>query len=53
MKSYYRVILRKKSAHAPECFSGGFTGTDFGITENCRANSQTVGETARHERRSE
>jgi restriction system protein len=34
MKSYYRVMLGKKSAHAPECFAGGFIGTDFGITED-------------------
>ncbi|MBI5382971.1 MAG: hypothetical protein HZA31_13820 [Opitutae bacterium] len=32
MKSYYRVMLGKKSAHAPACFSGGFIGTDFGIS---------------------
>lgn len=24
MKRYYRVMLGKKSAHAPECFAGGF-----------------------------
>lgn len=34
MKSYYRVMLGKKSAYAPECFAGGFIGTDFGITED-------------------
>ncbi len=34
MRSYYRVMLGKKSAHAPECFAGGFIGTDFGITED-------------------
>jgi restriction system protein len=34
MKSYYRVMLGKKSAHAPECFVGGFIGTDFGINED-------------------
>ena len=34
MKSYYRVMLGKKSAHAPECFAGGFIGTDFGINED-------------------
>lgn len=31
MKSYYRVMLGKKSAHAEECFKGGFIGADFGI----------------------
>jgi hypothetical protein len=34
MKSYYRVMLGRKSAHAPECFAGGFIGTDFGINED-------------------
>lgn len=28
MKSYYRVMLAKKSGHAPECFAGGFIGTE-------------------------
>lgn len=36
MKSYYRVMLGKKSAHAPECFAGGFIGTDFGIQIGAR-----------------
>ena len=34
MKNYYRVMLGRKSAHAPECFSGGFIGTDFNIHED-------------------
>ncbi len=34
MKNYYRVMLGKKSVHAPECFAGGFIGTDFGINED-------------------
>jgi predicted Mrr-cat superfamily restriction endonuclease len=29
MKSYYRVMLGRKSAYAAECFAGGFVGTDF------------------------
>ena len=31
MKSYYRVMLGRKSVHARECLEGGFIGTDFGI----------------------
>jgi predicted Mrr-cat superfamily restriction endonuclease len=34
MKNYYRVMLGRKSAHAAECFTGGFIGTDFGIHED-------------------
>jgi restriction system protein len=34
MKSYYRVMLGRKSAHAANCFAGGFIGTDFGIHED-------------------
>jgi len=34
MKSYYRVMLGRKSAHAAECFAGGFIGADFGINED-------------------
>lgn len=34
MKNYYRIMLGRKSAHAAECFAGGFMGTDFGITED-------------------
>lgn len=31
MKSYYRLMLGRKSVHAEACFSGGFVGTDFGM----------------------
>lgn len=31
MKEYYRVMLGRKSVHAPECFEGEFIGADFGI----------------------
>src|SRR5215469_5983702 len=34
MKSYYRVMLGRRSAFASECFAGGFIGTDFGIHED-------------------
>lgn len=34
MKSYYRVMLGKRSAHAAECFAGGFIGADFGIRQD-------------------
>lgn len=34
MKSYYRLMLGRKSAHAAECFDGGFIGADFGIAED-------------------
>lgn len=34
MKSYYRVMLGKKSAHAQECFAGNFIGTDFDINQD-------------------
>ena len=34
MKSYYRVMLGAKSAHAEECFKGNFIGTDFGINQD-------------------
>ncbi|MFN0241566.1 MAG: endonuclease NucS domain-containing protein [Planctomycetota bacterium] len=34
MKNYYRIMLGRKSAHAAECFAGGFVGTDFGIHED-------------------
>lgn len=34
MKSYYRIMLGKKSAYAQECFTGNFIGTDFGINED-------------------
>lgn len=34
MKSYYRVMLGRKSVHAAECFAGDFIGTDFDIQED-------------------
>lgn len=34
MKSYYRVMLGQKSAHAAECFAGNFIGTDFGLDQD-------------------
>ena len=34
MRNFYRVMLGRASAHAPECFEGGFIGTDFEITED-------------------
>lgn len=30
MKRYYRIMLGKKSAHAAECFAGGYIGSGFG-----------------------
>lgn len=49
MKSYYRIMLGKKSAHAAECFAGGYIGSGFGgikrdvareLTDDFRAFSQ-------------
>lgn len=34
MKSYRRVMLGRKSAHAAQCFAGDFIGTDFDIHED-------------------
>ena len=34
MKSYYRVMLGKKSVYAEECFTGNFIGVDFKIAED-------------------
>jgi len=34
MKSYYRVMLGRKSVYAEECFAGSFIGVDFGIAED-------------------
>lgn len=34
MKSYYRVMLGKKSIHAAEAIAGGFIGADFTIKED-------------------
>jgi restriction system protein len=33
-KSYRRVMLGRKSMHAPECFAGNFIGAGFGIQED-------------------
>lgn len=33
-RNYFRVMLGKRSAHAAECFAGGFIGADFGIDED-------------------
>jgi restriction system protein len=37
-RDYFRLMLGKKSAHAPECFEGGFIGTDFDIEEDLTGN---------------
>lgn len=34
VKSYYRVMLGKKSAYATECFAGGFIGADYEIGQD-------------------
>jgi restriction system protein len=34
LKSYYRVMLGKKSAFAEQCFVGSFIGADFDIAED-------------------
>ncbi len=34
VKSYYRVMLGRKSIYATECFGGNFIGTDFGIEQD-------------------
>lgn len=34
MKSYYRVMLGKRSTHATECFEGSFIGADYGIQQD-------------------
>lgn len=34
MKKYNRVMLGKGSAHASECFEGGYVGANFGIHED-------------------
>lgn len=34
MKTYYRIMLGKKSVHAAECFAGNFIGADYGINED-------------------
>ena len=38
MKSYYRIMLGRKSAHAAECFAGNIIGTDFSITQDLTNN---------------
>ena len=44
-RNYYRVMLGKKSAHAAECFAGGFIGADFEIDEDL---SGKLGDDWRH-----
>ncbi len=34
MRSYYRVMLGKKSSHAELCLNDGFIGADFGVAQN-------------------
>jgi len=34
MKTYHRLMLGKRSAHAGTCFAGNFIGADFGIAED-------------------
>jgi restriction system protein len=34
MKTYYRVMLGRRSLFAAECFAGNFIGADYGITED-------------------
>jgi restriction system protein len=34
MRSYYRVMLGKKSSHAELCLVGGFIGADFGVAQD-------------------
>src|SRR5213083_1788843 len=34
MKSYYRILLGRKSVYAQECFAGNFIGADLGIAED-------------------
>lgn len=34
MKSYYRIMLGRKSLYAEECFAGNFIGVDFGIAQD-------------------
>ena len=38
MKSYYRIMLGKKSIYAEECFAGNFIGADFGIPQDLSRN---------------
>ncbi|MDG2487151.1 MAG: endonuclease NucS [Roseibacillus sp.] len=34
MRSYYRLMLGRKSVYADECFAEGFVGADFGIEKD-------------------
>jgi restriction system protein len=34
VKSYYRIMLGRKSVFAAECFTGGYIGTDFAIHQD-------------------
>jgi restriction system protein len=34
MKSYYRVMLGKKSVHAESCFAESFIGADFEVNQD-------------------
>ena len=34
MKSYYRVMLGRKSVHAETCFAESFIGTDFEVNQD-------------------
>jgi len=34
MKSYYRVMLGRKSSHAELCLKDGFVGADFGVAQD-------------------
>lgn len=36
MKNYYRIMLGRKSMHAPECFAGGFIGADYEIHQDLK-----------------
>lgn len=34
MKTYYRIMLGRKSVHAAECFKGNFIGANYGVVED-------------------
>lgn len=34
MKSYYRIMLGRKSKYAEQCFTGNFIGADYGINQD-------------------
>ena len=44
MKSYYRVMLGRKSIYAPECLAGKFVGAGFDINQDLTSSSPTNGE---------